>query len=38
MFAAKTDADAEVLDEVYTKRGAILMGRRMFDGGVEPWG
>jgi dihydrofolate reductase len=38
MFAAKTDADAEVLDEVYARTGAILMGRRMFDVGVEPWG
>jgi dihydrofolate reductase len=38
MFAARTDADAEVLDEVYARTGAILMGRRMFDVGVEPWG
>jgi dihydrofolate reductase len=38
MFDAKTDADAEVLDEVYASTGAILMGKRMFDGGVEPWG
>jgi dihydrofolate reductase len=38
MFARRTDADAEVLDEVYARTGAILMGRRMFDVGVEPWG
>jgi len=38
MFADKTDADGEVLDEVYATTGAILMGRRMFDVGEEPWG
>jgi dihydrofolate reductase len=38
MFAAKTVADAEVVDELYARTGAILMGRRMFDVGVEPWG
>jgi dihydrofolate reductase len=38
MFAARTDADAAVLDEVYATAGAVVMGRRMFDVGVEPWG
>jgi hypothetical protein len=38
MFDAKTDADAEVVEEVYATTGAILMGKRMFDVGVEPWG
>src|SRR5215472_19351648 len=38
MFGAKTAADAEVVDELYARTGAILMGRRMFDVGVEPWG
>jgi dihydrofolate reductase len=38
MFAAKTDADAAIIDEKYGSVGAILMGRRMFDAGVEPWG
>ena len=38
MFAAKTDADAEIVDELYARTGAILIGRRMFDVGVEPWG
>jgi len=37
MFAAKTAADAEVVEELYARTGAILMGRRMFDVGVEPW-
>jgi dihydrofolate reductase len=38
MFDAATDADAGVLAEAYARTGAILMGRRMFDVGVEPWG
>ena len=38
MFGAKTGADAGVLDELYARTGAILMGRRMFDVGVQPWG
>ena len=38
MFAAKTDADSEVLDEVYARSGAIIMGKRKFDVGLEPWG
>ena len=38
MFAAQTSADADVLDELYARTGAILMGRRMFDVGVQPWG
>jgi dihydrofolate reductase len=38
MFDAKTDADAEIVEEVYATTGAILIGRRMFDLGVEPWG
>jgi dihydrofolate reductase len=38
MFGAHVDADAEVLAELYATSGAILMGRRMFDVGVEPWG
>ena len=38
MFARATGEDAEVLDEAYGRTGAILMGRRMFDVGVEPWG
>lgn len=38
MFATKTDADTAVLDDVYATAGAIVMGRRMFDVGFEPWG
>jgi dihydrofolate reductase len=37
-FDAKTDADAEVVAELYASTGAVLIGRRMFDAGFEPWG
>jgi dihydrofolate reductase len=37
-FGAKTDVDAEVVNEVDATTGAIVMGRRMFDLGLEPWG
>lgn len=38
MFDAKTEADAEVLEEVLRDNGSETDGRRMFDVGVEPWG
>jgi dihydrofolate reductase len=38
MFDAKTDADAAIRDEMYEATGAVLMGKRMFDVGFEPWG
>jgi dihydrofolate reductase len=38
MFDAKTEADAAIVDETYASTGAILMGKRMFDVGFEPWG
>jgi dihydrofolate reductase len=38
MLDTKSDADAEVLDEVYGTTGAIVIGKRMFDVGEEPWG
>ena len=38
MFDGKTDADAEVVAELYDSTGAILIGKRMFDAGFEPWG
>jgi dihydrofolate reductase len=38
MFDAKTDADAAIVDELYASTGAVLMGKGMFDVGVEPWG
>jgi dihydrofolate reductase len=36
--AAKTDADAEVVAELYASTGAVIIGKRMFDVGFEPWG
>lgn len=38
MFDARTEADGELVDELYASTGAILIGRRMFDAGFEPWG
>jgi dihydrofolate reductase len=38
MFDRKTDTDAEIQDEVYARSGAVIIGKRMFDVGVEPWG
>jgi dihydrofolate reductase/uncharacterized protein YndB with AHSA1/START domain len=38
MFDAKTDADTAIADERYASTGAVLIGRRMFDAGFEPWG
>jgi dihydrofolate reductase len=38
MFNAKTDADAAIVDERYESTGAVLIGKRMFDLGFEPWG
>src|SRR5262245_46645904 len=37
-FDAKTEADAAILDEIYASNGAVLIGKRMFDVGFEPWG
>jgi dihydrofolate reductase len=37
-FSRKTEVDAQIVDELYASTGAILMGKRMFDLGVEPWG
>lgn len=37
-FDAKTDADAELVAELYASTGAVLIGKRMFDAGFEPWG
>jgi dihydrofolate reductase len=30
--------DAEIVEEAFRDVGAVVMGRRMFDEGVEPWG
>lgn len=38
MFSRKTDADAEIVDQIYATTGAVVIGRRMFDVGVDPWG
>ncbi len=38
MFSKKTATDAEIVDEIYATTGAVLIGKRMFDVGVEPWG
>ena len=38
MFDAKTDADAAIVDEGYASTGSVLIGKRMFDLGFEPWG
>jgi dihydrofolate reductase len=38
MFDAKTEADAQIVDETYTTTGAVVLGKGMFDVGFEPWG
>lgn len=38
MFDAKTDADAAIVTEMYASTGAVVIGKRMFDVGFEPWG
>jgi dihydrofolate reductase len=38
MFARRTDADAGIRDEIYARTGAVVIGKRMFDLGYEPWG
>jgi dihydrofolate reductase len=38
MFDAKTETDAAIVDELYASTGAVVMGKRMFDVGFEPWG
>jgi dihydrofolate reductase len=37
MEGGETNADSEVLEESVANTGAVLMGRRMFSGGVGPW-
>ena len=38
MFDTKTEADAKIVDDIYASTGAVVMGKRMFDVGFEPWG
>jgi dihydrofolate reductase len=37
-FDARTETDAAIVDEIYASTGAVLIGKRMFDVGFEPWG
>jgi dihydrofolate reductase len=37
-FDAKTETDVAIVDEIYASTGAVLIGKRMFDVGFEPWG
>jgi dihydrofolate reductase len=37
-FDAKTETDEAIVEEIYASTGAVLIGRRMFDVGFEPWG
>ena len=36
-FNAKTETDAAIVDQIYESTGAVLIGKRMFDVGFEPW-
>lgn len=38
LSGGETNQDAEILRESFAGAGAIVMGRRMFDLGEEPWG
>jgi dihydrofolate reductase len=37
-FDAKTETDLAIVDEIYASTGAVVIGKRMFDVGFEPWG
>jgi hypothetical protein len=37
-FEAKTETDAAIVDEIYASTRAVVIGKRMFDVGFEPWG
>jgi dihydrofolate reductase len=37
-FDAKTETDDAIVDETYASTGAVVIGKRMFDVGFEPWG
>jgi hypothetical protein len=37
-FGAKTETDVAIVDEISASTGAVLIGKRMFDVGFEPWG
>ncbi|MCA9884762.1 MAG: dihydrofolate reductase family protein [Anaerolineae bacterium] len=38
MFDAKTETDAKIVAEKNALTGAVIIGKRMFDVGFEPWG
>jgi hypothetical protein len=37
-FDAKTETDDAIVEEMNASTGAVLIGKRMFDVGFEPWG
>jgi dihydrofolate reductase len=37
-FDAKTETDAAIVDELFASTVAVVIGKRMFDVGFEPWG
>ncbi|HZW03744.1 MAG TPA: dihydrofolate reductase family protein [Anaerolineaceae bacterium] len=37
-FDAQTETDAQIVAETYASTGAVILGKRMFDVGFEPWG
>jgi dihydrofolate reductase len=36
--AGHTGPDDDLMDEAFERAGAVVMGRRMFDHGLKPWG
>jgi dihydrofolate reductase len=38
MFDAKTDEDAEIFTAIKAPLGSVIVGKRMFEVGFEPWG
>jgi hypothetical protein len=36
-FAAKTESDFTIVDEIHASTVAVLIGKSMFDLGFEPW-
>src|SRR6266508_1978802 len=37
-FDSKIENDDAIVDEIYASTGAVVIGKRMFDVGFEPWG
>ncbi len=37
-FNATTETDTAIVEEIYASTGAVVLGKRMFDVGFEPWG